>query len=384
MVYPFLALLLAALFQPVALAAASRLRTRVLGTVNRLIREAAISYGVVPQEISNAAISGSDQVVVTSSSVLNPVAVRYGWGQNPPCNLYNKLTDAQGNAVDGLPASPFRNDPVYKLSVNSGNNSGLYALGTVKSITANTNTGETFHHWSGDVACLSSTTTATVNATVSQTYVSVLANYQITGSPANLAALAQVGKVALTWNSMTSAHYNLKRATSSGGPYTTVASNLGGATLSCTDSTVSEGNTYYYKISALNLVGEGPDSSAISVTVVPTVHNLTATTTDARVPLSWDASAGSVDYYRVKRSTSSGGPYTTIATGTSLSFTDQSVVSGVTYYYVISAVTSGVESLNCPEIAASAFRIVGIVKSGSDIVINFRADRKLMRPFWGP
>ncbi len=35
------------------------LRTRVLGTVNRLIREAAISYGVVPQEISNAAISGN-------------------------------------------------------------------------------------------------------------------------------------------------------------------------------------------------------------------------------------------------------------------------------------------------------------------------------------
>lgn len=35
------------------------LRTRVLGTVNRLIREVAKSHGVAPQEISNAAISGN-------------------------------------------------------------------------------------------------------------------------------------------------------------------------------------------------------------------------------------------------------------------------------------------------------------------------------------
>jgi sialate O-acetylesterase len=33
--------------------------------------------------------------------VPNPVAVRYGWADNPACNLYNK---------EGLPASPFRTD----------------------------------------------------------------------------------------------------------------------------------------------------------------------------------------------------------------------------------------------------------------------------------
>jgi sialate O-acetylesterase len=40
-------------------------------------------------------------VVVTSAEVSKPVAVRYGWSKNPPCNLYNK---------EGLPASPFRID----------------------------------------------------------------------------------------------------------------------------------------------------------------------------------------------------------------------------------------------------------------------------------
>lgn len=42
-----------------------------------------------------------DQVVVSSDQAPNPVAVRYGWADNPPCNLYNK---------EKLPATPFRTD----------------------------------------------------------------------------------------------------------------------------------------------------------------------------------------------------------------------------------------------------------------------------------
>lgn len=49
---------------------------------------------------ANAKIDG-DSVVVWSDNVKDPVAVRYAWGNNPVCNLYNK---------EGLPASPFRTD----------------------------------------------------------------------------------------------------------------------------------------------------------------------------------------------------------------------------------------------------------------------------------
>jgi sialate O-acetylesterase len=42
-----------------------------------------------------------DTVVVSSDKVSAPVAVRYAWGENPVCNLYNK---------EGLPATPFRTD----------------------------------------------------------------------------------------------------------------------------------------------------------------------------------------------------------------------------------------------------------------------------------
>jgi len=49
---------------------------------------------------ADATIVG-DKVVVSSSSVAKPVAVRYAWADNPLCNLYNK---------EGLPAGPFRTD----------------------------------------------------------------------------------------------------------------------------------------------------------------------------------------------------------------------------------------------------------------------------------
>jgi len=49
---------------------------------------------------ADAVIDG-DTVVVSSRHVPKPVAVRYGWADNPECNLYNSA---------GLPASPFRTD----------------------------------------------------------------------------------------------------------------------------------------------------------------------------------------------------------------------------------------------------------------------------------
>jgi sialate O-acetylesterase len=49
---------------------------------------------------AKARIAGK-QVVVSSSDVKSPLAVRYGWADNPNCNLFNGA---------GLPASPFRTD----------------------------------------------------------------------------------------------------------------------------------------------------------------------------------------------------------------------------------------------------------------------------------
>ncbi|MCD0487242.1 sialate O-acetylesterase [Pedobacter sp. MC2016-14] len=49
---------------------------------------------------AKAVIKGN-QILVSNAAVPNPVAVRYGWGNNPESNLYNGA---------GLPASPFKTD----------------------------------------------------------------------------------------------------------------------------------------------------------------------------------------------------------------------------------------------------------------------------------
>ena len=46
---------------------------------------------------------------------------------------------------------------------------------------------------------------------------------------------------------------------------------------------------------------------------------------------------GSAGNYVVKRSTASGGPYTSIAYTSLTAFTDSPLINGTTYYYVVSA-----------------------------------------------
>lgn len=70
--------------------------------------------------------------------------------------------------------------------------------------------------------------------------------------------------------------------------------------------------------------------------------------TSYSVDLSWNASTSAVAGYNVYRGTTNGGPYTKINSAliTTLSYTDTSVISGNTYYYVSTSVDSaGVESV---------------------------------------
>lgn len=64
--------------------------------------------------------------------------------------------------------------------------------------------------------------------------------------------------------------------------------------------------------------------------------NMKASAGDAQVTLSWSKATGA-DSYTVKRSTTSGGPYTTVATVTDSTYKDTGVVNETTYYYVASA-----------------------------------------------
>ena len=88
-------------------------------------------------------------------------------------------------------------------------------------------------------------------------------------APTGLTATTGDGQVALTWNSSGNAtNYNVKRSTTSGGPYAVVATNL--TTLNFTNTGLVNGTTYYFVLSAINVAGESANSAPVSVQPVST------------------------------------------------------------------------------------------------------------------
>jgi fibronectin type 3 domain-containing protein len=172
-------------------------------------------------------------------------------------------------------------------------------------------------------------------------------------APTGLTATPGNAQVALSWTASTGAtSYNVKRATVSGGPYTTVASPT---TTTFTNTGLTNGTAYYYVVTARNAGGESGNSNQASATpqasapAAPT--GLTAIPGNAQVTLRWTASTGATSY-RVKRATVSGGPYTTVASPTTASYTNTGLTNGTTYYYVVTAVNSGGESGNSSQVSA--------------------------------
>jgi hypothetical protein len=94
-------------------------------------------------------------------------------------------------------------------------------------------------------------------------------------APAGLQATAGNAQISLTWNASSGAtSYNVKRSTTNGGPYTTIASPT---TASYTDTGLANGTPYYYVVTAVNSAGESNPSSQATATPAGTQANVTIT-----------------------------------------------------------------------------------------------------------
>ena len=171
--------------------------------------------------------------------------------------------------------------------------------------------------------------------------------------PSGLTAAAGNAQVTLNWAASSGATgYYVKRSTTTGGPYTQIATQVG---TNDTDTGLTNGTKYFYVVSAYNSAGQSGNSAEVSATpVLPppaTPTGLAATAGNAQVSLTWTASSAATSYH-VKRSTSSGAE-TQIAAPSSTSYTDSGLTNGAKYFYVVSAVNSGGESANSAEVSAA-------------------------------
>jgi hypothetical protein len=104
-----------------------------------------------------------------------------------------------------------------------------------------------------------------------------------------LSATPGSGQISLSWTAVSGAStYRLHRATATGGPYTTIQTNLTGT--SFLDTGLTNGTAYYYVATAVNLVGEGPNSNEASAT--PVAAPVTVTLTSVAAQDGWVLESG--------------------------------------------------------------------------------------------
>jgi hypothetical protein len=120
-------------------------------------------------------------------------------------------------------------------------------------------------------------------------------------APFGLNAMAySYNAIGLSWPaSLGATGYNVKRADTSGGPYTVIATNW--VTTNYTDAGLSGITTYFYVVSATNADGESPDSVEANATTQPTGTVIVDDTDPVHVAITgdWTSSTSVAGYYGI-------------------------------------------------------------------------------------
>lgn len=190
-------------------------------------------------------------------------------------------------------------------------------------------------------------------------------------APTGLTVKPRTTHAMVQWTAVAAAaSYTVLRATGAG-------SLSAVATTSSTqidDSGLTASTSYTYAVSATNAVGSSANSATVTVTTAPPPPTaLAAVGGNAKVSLSWTASAGATGY-DVLSGTSSSGPFTSVGTPSGAGFTDSSVSNGSTVFYIVRATNSGVESDDAGPVSAAVHRELCVASSASNQVLVFNAE----------
>jgi hypothetical protein len=97
---------------------------------------------------------------------------------------------------------------------------------------------------------------------------------------------------------------------------------------------------------------------------------LSATVGDGTTVLTWTASSGATSY-KVKRATTNGGPYSTIQSVATTNYSDTGLTNGTTYYYVVSGLNPGGESMNSSQVAATPCPAMSLMLTGTNLTLSW-------------
>lgn len=180
------------------------------------------------------------------------------------------------------------------------------------------------------------------------------------GAPTGLVASGSNSQVMISWQAPSSSggaaitSYNIYRGTSPGGEGGVPLTIVSGSARSYADTSVANGQAYYYTVSASNSAGEGPKSNEASATPSapltppgPPSGLVARAASPSQINLSWNAPASNggsqITGYDVERSTDSGSTWNAISPNTGsaeTTYSDTGLQPGLAFEYRVLAVNS--------------------------------------------
>ncbi len=160
------------------------------------------------------------------------------------------------------------------------------------------------------------------------------------GAIASIAATGGSGRITVSWSaSKDAATYNLARQKKGSTTWTSVAQGLTSRTF--TDTTVTYGVEYCYRVRAYNSVGSGAAAdSGYAIAAAPApgeIGSVTATPAAGKITVTWSA-ASNAQTYRIARQEKGSNAWTLVGDNqTSRTFTDPNTVAGKQYRYTVRA-----------------------------------------------
>ena len=162
--------------------------------------------------------------------------------------------------------------------------------------------------------------------------------------PTGVTATQSGSSIVISWNSSTGAtSYKVYTSSSASGTYTEIKEVSG---TSCNDYPLSS-IYYYYKVSAINNIGESAQSDYAScdfwIGRPPAPTGVSATLEGTSIYVSWNSSKAATSY-NIYRCDKYLGPYTKIGSTSDTNYTDYSPLSGHNHYQITAVNAEGESS----------------------------------------